>query len=240
MNNLKHILLLAFTTIASISFGQSYKFGPEFQANNKSANQIKENSGGGFSISNSTQMVAVLVEGDVELIKSHLAALDGTFKYCVGTIANIKIPINNIEALMAKEGVNRIQVSNNHIGPMNDTSKVMSRTEAIENGQLPNGQIYTGEGVIVGFVDEGIDIDHPDFLNDDGTTRILALCDQNMTAGIDDSTPQPYDYGVFLDSTMINNGACDHAENGTHGSGSAGTAAGNGRADSTYRGYAYN
>lgn len=240
MNNLKHILLLAFTTIASISFGQSYKFGPEFQANNKSVNQIKENSGGGFSISNSTEMVAVLVEGDVELIKSHLAALDGTFKYCVGTIANIKIPINNIEALMAKEGVNRIQVSNNHIGPLNDTSKVMSRTEAIENGQLPNGQIYTGEGVIVGFVDKGIDIDHPDFLNDDGTTRILALWDQNMTAGIDDSTPQPYDYGEFWDSTMINNGACDHAEIGTHGSGSAGTVAGNGRADSTYRGYAYN
>ena len=205
MNNLKHILLLAFTTIASISFGQSYKFGPEFQANNKSANQIKENSGSGFSTSNSTEMVAVLVEGDVELIKSHLAALDGTFKYCVGTIANIKIPINNIEALMAKEGVNRIQVNNNHIGPMNDTSKVMSRTEAIENGQLPNGQIYTGEGVIVGFVDEGIDIDHPDFLNEDGTTRILALWDQNMTAGIDDSTPQPYDYGVFWDSTMICN-----------------------------------
>ena len=36
----------------------------------------------------------------------------------------------------------------------------------------------TGEGVLIGIVDSGIDIFHPDFRNPDGTTRIAALWDQ--------------------------------------------------------------
>lgn len=38
----------------------------------------------------------------------------------------------------------------------------------------------SGEGVLVGIVDSGIDLTHPDFRNEDGTTRVAALWDQTL------------------------------------------------------------
>ena len=37
-----------------------------------------------------------------------------------------------------------------------------------------------GEGVLVGFIDSGIDYTHPAFINDDGTTRIEYIYDLSM------------------------------------------------------------
>ncbi|HOF95043.1 MAG TPA: S8 family serine peptidase, partial [Clostridia bacterium] len=39
----------------------------------------------------------------------------------------------------------------------------------------------TGRGVIVGIIDSGIDYTHPDFQNDDGSSRILSIWDQTGT-----------------------------------------------------------
>ena len=38
----------------------------------------------------------------------------------------------------------------------------------------------TGEGILVGVVDSGVDYFHPDFRNEDGTTRIVSLWDQTI------------------------------------------------------------
>ena len=35
-----------------------------------------------------------------------------------------------------------------------------------------------GQGILVAVIDSGVDYFHPDFRNDDGTTRILAMWDQ--------------------------------------------------------------
>ncbi len=100
----------------------------------------------------------------------------------------------------------------------------------------------TGRGVLVAVIDSGIDYSHPDFRNEDGTTRIAALWDQ--TAGV-------YPEGVLYTREQINaalegertrEGASlvpetDLSGHGTH---VAGIAAGNGRASGgRYRGVAY-
>ena len=38
----------------------------------------------------------------------------------------------------------------------------------------------TGKGILVGIVDSGVDYFHPDFRNEDGTTRIVSLWDQTI------------------------------------------------------------
>ncbi len=38
----------------------------------------------------------------------------------------------------------------------------------------------TGEGILVGVVDSGVDYFHPDFRNEDGSSRILRLWDQSV------------------------------------------------------------
>ncbi len=59
-----------------------------------------------------------------------------------------------------------------------------------------------GEGVVVGICDWGFDFTHPNFRNDDGTTRLLALWDQRETrSGVG---PAPYGYGRVYSRDEIN------------------------------------
>lgn len=75
-----------------------------------------------------------------------------------------------------------------------------------------------GKGVMVGVIDTGIDIYHPDFLNPDGSTKIAFLWDQT----VDGKPPSGFDYGNECSSYEINRKACgasDPSSHGTHISG---------------------
>jgi subtilisin family serine protease len=95
---------------------------------------------------------------------------------------------------------------------------------------------YTGKGVIVGIVDEGIDFNHPDFKLSNGKTRVLRYWDHTTNNG---TTPETYGYGIVWNNTQIDNGQCTSLETGTaHGTTVSGMAVGNGRANNTNKGVA--
>lgn len=93
-----------------------------------------------------------------------------------------------------------------------------------------------GNGVLIAVIDSGIDYAHPDFRNDDGSTRIVELWDQTL--------------GTFFDSETINEALAQPTEADRyrivpsrdvsgHGTHVAGICAGNGRAsDGQNRGVA--
>lgn len=94
-----------------------------------------------------------------------------------------------------------------------------------------------GKGVLIAVVDSGIDYAHPDFRNEDGTSRILNLWDQTVTG----APPAGYHIGTEYTREQINMAlqaqtpqeryeivpSRDLSGHGTH---VAGIAAGNGRA----------
>ena len=95
---------------------------------------------------------------------------------------------------------------------------------------------YTGKGVIMGVIDQGIDFNHPDFKTASGKTRVLRYWDHSVSGP---NPPQPYNYGVVWDSTAINAGTCTSLETVTaHGTTVAGMAAGNARANTKNKGAA--
>lgn len=59
----------------------------------------------------------------------------------------------------------------------------------------------TGRGVLVGFLDSGIDYTHPAFRNPDGTTRILRIWDQTDSSG---TAPENLGYGTEYTSEQLN------------------------------------
>ncbi len=58
-----------------------------------------------------------------------------------------------------------------------------------------------GEGVIIGFIDTGIDYQHSAFLKDDKTTRILSIWDQSIDSS---NHPSGFLYGTEYKSEEIN------------------------------------
>lgn len=58
-----------------------------------------------------------------------------------------------------------------------------------------------GSGVLVGFMDSGIDYRHPAFRKSDGRTRILGIWDQTASAGI---PPEDFGYGAEYTEDQIN------------------------------------
>lgn len=111
----------------------------------------------------------------------------------------------------------------------------------------------TGKGVLLAILDSGIDYSHPDFRNEDGTTRIAWLWDQTLTAREEQAEypPEGFVDGVEFDTQRINRALfadtqdqqyaiCPSRDLSGHGTHVAGIAGGNGRASGgLYRGVAY-
>jgi len=83
-----------------------------------------------------------------------------------------------------------------------------------------------GQGVVVGVIDSGIDVNHPDFWRADGTCRILEIWDQ----GTEGTPPPGFSYGQHWNTAQIQNHQCTQEDEDNHGTHVSGTAAGGGRA----------
>lgn len=104
----------------------------------------------------------------------------------------------------------------------------------------------SGEGILVGVVDSGVDYFHPDFRNEDGSSRILKLWDQSIPG----NPPEGYIRGTeYMKDEMDEALALGETEGrrlvpsrdfSRHGTAVLGIAAGNGRAlGGVNRGIAY-
>ena len=85
-----------------------------------------------------------------------------------------------------------------------------------------SGFDYQGRGIILGFVDTGIDYLHPAFLLENGVSRVRTIWAQNEQSG---TPPEGFLYGTEFDEEEIANGTAPKDENG-HGTFLAGIAGG--------------
>jgi subtilisin family serine protease len=108
-----------------------------------------------------------------------------------------------------------------------DTGIPLLRT--LSNGSFTGA---TGEGVVVGIIDYGIDVDHPNFEDALGNTRIAYLWDQTQTTA-GHPAPAGFGYGTEWNASDIDAGVCTEQDDPLqygHGTHVAGIAAGNGAA----------
>ena len=82
----------------------------------------------------------------------------------------------------------------------------------------------TGDGVIVAVLDRGLDVEHDDFRNADGTTRVLAIYDMLAAGGTQITTRAQIDAALAAGTHLA------HRDAVGHGTATMGIAAGNGRA----------
>lgn len=166
-----------------------------------------------------------------------LSRYDATHTLSAGGWHTVRIPAKYIPDLAADERVSKIYFSSVKGQVLNDTMVINNRVTPIHTGNMPLNKVYKGNGVILGLLDTGIEINHPDFKDSNGNTRILRIWDQNAPYdGIN-----PYGYGKVWEAAYIDAGLCTHDDAPQyfgHGSIVTGIAAGNGLAVGKFSGVA--
>lgn len=143
-----------------------------------------------------------------------------------GNLHIASIPVSSLTQLSLRPEIMRIEAGCGTKAMM-DTTNTIIGSDALHRGlNLP--QAYTGKGVVVGVQDIGFDLTHPTFWSQDMTRyRIKAMWDQLSTDTIGSTLPAGRDYRDSLSLLAIG-----HPRDGliqTHGTHTAGIAAGSGR-----------
>ncbi|MFP5470281.1 MAG: S8/S53 family peptidase [Bacteroidia bacterium] len=183
-------------------------------------------------------MVDFIVKAKSPEAKNVLESVGSKIKYTKGDLIAVRIPLDKIPEIAQSKHIYPLEFSIEKGLELNDTMRLRNRVDEVHLGIAPLDMPYDGEGVVVGFIDTGIDYTHPDFQNPDGSTRVLAIWDQSKPYDAT-FTPLKYGYGQEWDSVEINAGISTHDLNGTHhGSTVSGAAAGNALASGYNKGVA--
>jgi len=185
--------------------------------------------------SNENDEVPVVVVGSSGLSLPEIQQLNriGKVSTVIGNIATVRLVRARIYRLGNLGFVTRVEsgygapaldVSVPEIWGVDIGKKTAERREAPLNGT----------GVIVGIVDTGIDLKHPDFRFENGSSKILYLWDQTTT-GVQ---PAGYRYGTEWTREQIEAGACDSKDQIGHGTHVAGIASATGGLTGRYVGVA--
>lgn len=171
--------------------------------------------------------LAVLINGEVNIVKHKVEALGGNFIDLGFNFGIVAIVGMGLEDVLSISEIRYFELPKPMYSSFEPANKASCITNVWETYKV------TGKGVLVGFIDSGIDYMHPAFRNVDGTTRIKYIYDiqgnkvfteEDINKAI--KSPNPF--------SVVNQ--VDSSGHGTH---VAGIACGGGRIGKQYYGVAY-
>lgn len=171
--------------------------------------------------------VTILYRSSVDQIKNLVEGLGGEFQDLGFNFAIINIRIENIDEIATSGYVQYIEL------PKSLYESDFSARRASCVPQAVSTYNVSGKGVLVGFIDSGIDYTHAAFMNDEGNTRIEYIYDLSNKGAvynkrqIDEAIKSSDPYSIVPE--------IDDTGHGTH---VAGIACGGGRIPDEYKGTA--
>ncbi|MEG2919257.1 MAG: S8 family serine peptidase [Clostridium sp.] len=121
----------------------------------------------------------VIISGDsVDNIAQFVDNLGGTYENLGYGFGIVKISVDKFVDLAKNRNIQYIEMPKN----LYTTDSSSNRASCVQ--QARDTFSIQGEGVLIGFIDSGIDYTHPAFRNDDGTTRIEYIYDLSESGKI--------------------------------------------------------
>lgn len=173
--------------------------------------------------------LTILYRGNAEETRTFIEGLGGTFQDLGFNFAVVTILRERLEELAASPTIQYIELPKT----LYEQDQESNRASCIL--QLPPNYEVSGKGVLVGFIDSGIDYAHPAFMNTEGTTRIEYIYDLSTGGNIynkqmiNEAIKAPDPFSIVPSS--------DNTGHGTH---VAGIACAGGNINPMYRGAAPN
>jgi hypothetical protein len=164
-----------------------------------------------------------------------------------GDILTARVPLGAVPALLGAPGIRAMEAA----VPLVPTVPTVPRGSAAPTADVPTDTAMadagfdglrrrvgtsweglTGDGVILGVYDSGLDLTHDDFLRPDGTTRVVFAWDQTGagTAAPGAVGGHTFTYGAECSAAVIDAGGCGMVDRVGHGTHVTGIAAADGSA----------
>ncbi len=185
-----------------------------------------------YKAKNNTTLTDFAVKGDFDAIVSDK---NTHYKYSNDGWFFIRCTPQNLTHLTQKGAINQIYFTPSFPTVLNDSTRLYQNVDSVLQGYAPLIDSFTGKGVIIGYVDTGLDHQHGDFLNDDGSSRVLRYWDQSLPFDAA-RTPAKYGYGQVWTNVDIDNGICISTDNNAHGTTVTGAGSGNGKENGKFMG----
>lgn len=183
--------------------------------------------------------VHLFLKGEEAELKPLVEQLGGHYKYTYKQYGAVILPVQAVSTLDAAPEIEAVHFEYGKGEVLLSHSRYQTRIQDVHDGTGGLPDTYKGQDVIMGIIDAGIDLDHPDFQFSDGRTRVIELWDQTM--GYSAQRTPTYGYGQVWDSADINANICPHQDQSSyfgHGTNTAGIAAGNGQSNAEFAGCA--
>ena len=124
------------------------------------------------------EQVDLFIHGSVGAVGDAVRANGGLVKMSMGRLVAARVPVARVRDLAGSPAVERFEFSMDPVHLLADSMRVKAHVNEVHAGLSPLPQGYDGTGVVVGIIDTGLDYEHPDFVNQDGTTRVAYYWEQ--------------------------------------------------------------
>lgn len=160
-----------------------------------------------------------------------LEALGARMRTGAGPYRTLDLPLSALPSLLDVAGVRYVEASPRS-EPELDVSAAAVRATEVRERVGDDFVGVTGEEVIVGVYDTGLDYTHGDFLNPQGRSRVRFLWDQTQLSGTPPGSvgDWTFTYGHECDRASLDGRTCPQRDRNGHGTHVAGIAAGDGSA----------
>ncbi len=157
-----------------------------------------------------------------------------------GDIVTARVPLEAVPGLLEAAGIRAMEAAVPLVplgfagtaAAPTDTAMADADFDGLRRRVGSSWEGLTGDGVIIGVYDSGLDLTHGDFLRPGGTTRVIFAWDQTGS-----QTPAPgamgghtFDYGAECTGAIIDAGGCGMVDRVGHGTHVTGVAAADGSA----------
>ena len=118
--------------------------------------------------------IAMLKDG-AECPTARLEQMGVKVRYQIGDMLALSIPADKLQLLEDVEEIRYVK-ADEMLRPVNDLARKETKADQITDATKASAaglpQAYTGKGVVLGIIDQGIDFNHAAFRNADGSTRV--------------------------------------------------------------------
>jgi len=174
----------------------------------------KLNLSSSINTSNEGSIEVVVLYGEkVSSVKSYVEEIGGKLEDLGYGFGIVEIDINLLGELAKSKDIQYIELPKS----LYLTDYISNKAACVDRATTEYN--VRGEGIVIGFIDSGIDYTHPAFINEDGTTRIEYIYDLSLGGAV-------YDKSKINEALKANDPSAivpsyDIIEHGTHVAGIA-------------------